>query len=125
MGSALIRALAALDHAEQLNIGTTYLDIPLVITSFLYWSSDLADYGIEGDATAWRPHAAAYFKKSRFDESKGITETAKLLTRLRLATKASLLRRMLRIHGVGRSVSSNTGAIMGRRLAGRDMILRK
>lgn len=93
MGSALIRALAALDHAEEIRPDTTFLDVPLVIASFLYWSSDLAVFGIEGDATAWRPHAAAYFKKGKFGKSKGITDTAKLLEKAKASDENKLAKK--------------------------------
>jgi predicted KAP-like P-loop ATPase len=79
MGFALIRALAALDHAEKLKADTTFIDVPIVITSFLEWSSDLPAYGIDDDAVDWRSHAAAYFKKAGFDNEKGIATTAKLI----------------------------------------------
>lgn len=79
MGSALLRALAALDSAEEINPESAFIDIPIVISSFLEWSSDLSDYGIEDDATAWRPHAAAYLKKGGFDLDKGVHGTAQLL----------------------------------------------
>jgi hypothetical protein len=78
MGFALVRALAALDHAGELKADTEFLDIPIVITSFLEWSSDFEEYGIEDEATAWRSHAAAYFKKGRFEADKGLAGTAKL-----------------------------------------------
>jgi hypothetical protein len=56
-----------------------FLDIPLVITVFLEWSSDLPEYGIEDEAVEWRPHAVAYFKKGQFEASKGVARTAKLI----------------------------------------------
>ncbi|KAH7075406.1 hypothetical protein BKA63DRAFT_296884 [Paraphoma chrysanthemicola] len=79
MGFAFVRALAALDHAGELKTDTAFLDIPIVITSFLEWSDDLPSYGIEDDALDWRSHAAAYFQKAKFDNEKGISTTAKLI----------------------------------------------
>jgi hypothetical protein len=79
MGFALVRALAALDHAGELKADTEFLDIPIVITSFLEWSSDLEEYGIEDEATAWRSHAAAYFQKGKFEADKGLAGTTKLI----------------------------------------------
>ncbi|KAH7090730.1 hypothetical protein FB567DRAFT_626667 [Paraphoma chrysanthemicola] len=79
MGFTFVRALAALDHAGELKTDTAFLDIPIVITSFLEWSDDLPSYGIEGDALDWRSHAAAYFQKVKFDNEKGIATTAKLI----------------------------------------------
>jgi hypothetical protein len=81
MGYALLTALASLDHAGELKADTTFIDIPFVVTSFLQWSSDLPEYGIDGEAVAWRPHAAAYFKKAKFDTSKGIAGTEKLIAK--------------------------------------------
>jgi hypothetical protein len=77
MGYALLRALAALDQADQLKPDTEFVDVPTVITSYLEWSSDLPDYGIK--ELEWREHAAAYFQKAKFDSSKGIAGTASLL----------------------------------------------
>ncbi|KAF2130921.1 hypothetical protein P153DRAFT_395323 [Dothidotthia symphoricarpi CBS 119687] len=82
MGYALLRGLAAIDKASQLKPDSDFPDLPIVISSFLEWSKDLPDYGIEGDAVSWRPHAAAYFKKGKFDANKGVTSTAKLLEEL-------------------------------------------
>ncbi|KAF2829727.1 hypothetical protein CC86DRAFT_367670 [Ophiobolus disseminans] len=79
MGFALLRALAALDHAEELKADTEFLDVPIVITGFLEWSSDLPAYGIDGEAVEWRPHAAGYFKQAKFKYSKGIAGTEKLI----------------------------------------------
>jgi len=79
MGFALVRALAALDYAEELKVDTTFIDIPIVITSFLEWSSDHPEYGIDDEAVEWRPHASAYFKKAKFETSKGIAGTEKLI----------------------------------------------
>jgi hypothetical protein len=79
VGYALLRALAGLDHAEEIKADTEFFDIPLVITLFLEWSSDLEEYGIEDEAVEWRPHAAAYFKKGKFEASKGVARTAKLV----------------------------------------------
>jgi hypothetical protein len=79
VGFALLRALAALDAAEELEVNSAFIDVPIVISSFLEWPSDLSDYGIEDHATAWRPHAAVSLKKGGFDMNKGVHGTAKLL----------------------------------------------
>lgn len=79
MGFALVRALAALDHADELKADSRFSDLPSVITSYLEWSSDHPGYGIDGEAVEWRPHAAAYFKKAKFEFSKGIAGTEKLI----------------------------------------------
>lgn len=90
MGYALLRALAGLDHAEEMKPDTSFLDLPLVITYFLEWSSNLADYGINGEAIEWRPHAAAYFKKSKIDSSKGVPGTAKLIDKAEPSDESKL-----------------------------------
>jgi hypothetical protein len=90
MGYALLRALAALDHAEEIKANTTFLDLPLVITYFLEWSRDLADYGIKGKATEWRTHAAAYFKKAKIDSSKGVPGTEKLIEKAKPSDESKL-----------------------------------
>jgi hypothetical protein len=79
IGYALLRALAALDHASEIKADTAFLDLPLVITYLLSWSADLPQYGIEGEAVAWRAPAVAYFKKAKFDPSKGLPGTEKLI----------------------------------------------
>jgi hypothetical protein len=79
MGYALLRALAALDHAEEMKPDTEFLDVSTVITSFLKWSSDLPECDIEDEAVEWCEHAAAYLKKSKLEASKGVTGTEKLL----------------------------------------------
>jgi hypothetical protein len=88
MGYALLRALAALDQVDELKPDTEFVDVPTVITSYLEWSSDLPDYGIED--IEWREHAAAYFKKAKFDASKGTAGTAALLEGIE-ASEASKL----------------------------------
>jgi hypothetical protein len=42
--------MQALDHAEEIKADTLFLDLALLITYFLEWSRDLADYGIETKA---------------------------------------------------------------------------
>jgi hypothetical protein len=79
MGCALLRALAAIDHADELKADTAFVDIPIVVTSFLEWSADMPDYGIDGDAIAWRSHAASYHQKAKFEANKGIANTKKLV----------------------------------------------
>jgi hypothetical protein len=79
IGHALLRGLAALDHADEMKTDTTFLDLPLVITSFLEWSAQLPESDIEGEAVEWRPHAAAYFKKAGFEPEKGLPGTKELI----------------------------------------------
>jgi hypothetical protein len=79
MGYALLRALAALDHADEMKADTEFLDPPLVITYFLEWFSDLPKYGISGKSVEWRPHAAAYFNKAEFELSKDVPGAKELL----------------------------------------------
>ncbi|KAF1917120.1 hypothetical protein BDU57DRAFT_548681 [Ampelomyces quisqualis] len=79
MGTALLRALAALDHADEIKADTSFIDIPLVISSFLEWSNDLPAYGIEDENVAWRPHAAAYFTKGKFTTDKAVPGTTELV----------------------------------------------
>lgn len=78
-GHALLRALAALDFAGHLKPDTEFQDVPVVITSFLKFTKDFPDYGLENTAISWRPHAAAYFKKGQFANEKGIFNTEKIL----------------------------------------------
>jgi hypothetical protein len=79
IGFALLRALAALDHAGELKVDTEFLDLPVVITSYLEWSDDLETCGIDEESIAWRPHAAAYFKKAKFEDDRGIAGSAKII----------------------------------------------
>lgn len=44
----------------------------------LDWSSDLEDYGIEAGEFDWRAYAIAYYQKAKFEESRGIANTAKI-----------------------------------------------
>jgi hypothetical protein len=71
--------MQALDHAEEIKADTLFLDLALLITYFLEWSRDLADYGVERKAIEWRPRAATYFKKSKIDSDKGVPGTDKLI----------------------------------------------
>lgn len=93
VGFALLRALAALDAADELNLDTDFLDIPIVITSLLEFSDGLPDYGIENDAVEWRPHAAAYFKKAKFSNEKGISNTEKVLESVKGGSEAKLAKK--------------------------------
>lgn len=79
MGYALLRALAALDRADEIRADNSFIDIPLVISSFLEWSSDLPDYGIDEENVEWRAHAAAYFKKGKFGTDKAVPGAAELV----------------------------------------------
>jgi hypothetical protein len=49
---AFVRALTAINHAEEMKADTEFFGIPLVITSFLEQSSELEEYGIEDEAVA-------------------------------------------------------------------------
>ncbi|KAF1938112.1 hypothetical protein EJ02DRAFT_425980 [Clathrospora elynae] len=82
MGCALLTALVKLQEADELKPDSTFIDLPFVISAMLAWSDDLDKYGIDEDATAWRSHAAAYFKKAKLDASKGVASTTKLLEEL-------------------------------------------
>jgi hypothetical protein len=78
-GHVLLRGLAAIDNAGELKPDGRFLDVPVVITSFLEWSKDLPDYGLERKVIAWRADAAAYFKKGKYDASQGITTAQQLI----------------------------------------------
>lgn len=93
IGYALLRGLAALDSADELKPDTDFLDVPIVITSLLEFSDGLPDYGIEGDAVKWRPHAAAYFKKGKFSNEKGISNTEKILESAKGGSEAKLAKK--------------------------------
>jgi hypothetical protein len=79
VGYALLRALAALDHVDEIKADTEFLDLPLVITYFLEWSANLPDYGIKDEAVKWRPYAAAYFNKAGSNPGRGVPGTKKLI----------------------------------------------
>jgi hypothetical protein len=96
MGYALLRALAALDHAEEMKPDTEFVDVPIVITSYLQWPSDLPVYGIEDEAVAWCAHAAAYFKKAKFEASKGVTGTKKLLEDIKASDEGKLPKKIVK-----------------------------
>ena len=93
VGWALIRGLAALDFADHLNPETDFFDIPIVITSLLEFSKDLPDYGIEGEAVSWRPHAVSYFKKGKFMNHMGTFSTEALLESAKGGTAAELAKK--------------------------------
>ncbi|KAF2464874.1 uncharacterized protein BDR25DRAFT_172186, partial [Lindgomyces ingoldianus] len=79
---ALLTALSAIKLMGELKPDSKFLDLPLVITSFLRWSYSLPDYGIEGDTVAWRRDAVAYFKTAGLDPNKGVSRTAHILEKL-------------------------------------------
>jgi hypothetical protein len=76
---APLHALVALDHAGKLKVDTEFLDVQVVITSYLQWSDDHEDCSIEAEFTAWRPHAAAYFKKAKSENDKDIVGIEEIL----------------------------------------------
>jgi hypothetical protein len=90
MGFALLRALSALDHAGEMKADTAFIDLPIVITAYLEWSPDLSQYSLEDEAIDWRPHAAAYFKKAKFEANKGIAGTAKLIDEAKASDEGKL-----------------------------------
>jgi hypothetical protein len=83
IGCALLTALHAIESAGELNPTSKFLDLPIIISSFLEWSSDLEQYGIEEEAVFWRSHAVEYFNKATPDPSRGIFGTDKLLKKLK------------------------------------------
>lgn len=85
VGCALLTALATIESAGELSPESKFLDLPIVISSFLEWSDDLEKYGIKGDAIFWRPHAVGYFTKAALDPSRGVFGTEKLLEKLKEA----------------------------------------
>ncbi len=46
------------------------------------FSDGLPELGIEDEAVEWRPHAAAYFKKGKFANEKGVSNTAKIIEKV-------------------------------------------
>jgi hypothetical protein len=93
VGHALLRALAALDFAGHLKPDTEFLDVPIVITSLLEFTSGFPEYGLENTAISWRRHAAAYFKKGGFANEKGISNTEKILESAPGGSEADLAER--------------------------------
>ncbi|KAF2684732.1 hypothetical protein K458DRAFT_366060 [Lentithecium fluviatile CBS 122367] len=85
VGCALLTALVTIESAGELNPDSKFLDLPIVISSFLEWSDDLEKYGMEGDAILWRSHAVEYFTKAALDPSRGVFSTDKLLEKLEQA----------------------------------------
>lgn len=90
VGHALLRALAALDLAGHLKPDTEFLDVPMVITSLLYFSANFLDQGLENTALTWRPHAAAYFKRGNFANDQGLLNTKKILESAKGGSEAKL-----------------------------------
>ena len=72
---------------------TDFLDIPIVIASLLEFSDGLPDYGIDGEAVEWRPHAVAYFNKGKFANDKGISNTKKILETAKGGSEAKLAKK--------------------------------
>jgi len=93
VGHALLRALAALDFAGHLKPDTEFLDVPIVITSLLEFTSGFPEYGLENTAISWRRHAAAYFKKGGFANEKGISSNEKILESAPGGSEADLAER--------------------------------
>lgn len=79
MGCALLTALDALERAGQLKKDSDFLDLPLVITSFLHWAVHLPRYGIEGDDVEWVSKAVDYFQKAELNPKKGMTDSDTLI----------------------------------------------
>jgi hypothetical protein len=79
VGHVLLRGLTAIDRAGELKPDGKFLDVPIVITSMLEWSKNFPDYGFEGKIIDWRAHAAAYFRKGKYDASQGITTAQQLV----------------------------------------------
>ncbi|UPX15785.1 uncharacterized protein EKO05_0006224 [Ascochyta rabiei] len=50
VGYALLRGLASLNFAEELEPDTNCPNVPIAITSLLEFSNSLPDYGIEDEA---------------------------------------------------------------------------
>lgn len=64
VGTALLSGLASIEEAGELKADSKFLDLGIIITTFLYWSKDHEDYGIEDeDAIGWRKHVVAYFER--------------------------------------------------------------
>jgi hypothetical protein len=90
MGTTLLRALAALHHADEINASISFIEIPLVISSFLEWSSDLEDYGVDEEYLSWRAHPPAYFKKGKFGTDKTALGAAELVEEAESSTEDEL-----------------------------------
>lgn len=73
VGTALLAGLAAIEEISELKADSKFLDLGIVITSFLHWAEDHENYGIEDEAVAWRKHAVAYFDRSGLGFDKGIS----------------------------------------------------
>jgi hypothetical protein len=56
----------------------------------------------------WRPHAAAYFKRARSENDKGIVGTEKNLEKADTSDEKELPKKRTRIRGIGRNVSRIT-----------------
>ncbi|KAF2442733.1 hypothetical protein P171DRAFT_522459 [Karstenula rhodostoma CBS 690.94] len=82
-GAALLTGLASIEESGELKADSKFLDLGIVITSFLLWAKDHEDYGIEDEAVAWREHAVAYFDRSGLAFDKGISGTEDLLKKFR------------------------------------------
>ncbi|KAF1968411.1 hypothetical protein BU23DRAFT_558647 [Bimuria novae-zelandiae CBS 107.79] len=83
VGIALLTALAMVETSGELKTDSKFLDLGIVITSFLRWAEDHEDAGIEDDAVAWREHAVAYYERSGLGVEKGVSGTAELLKKFR------------------------------------------
>ncbi|KAL5415887.1 hypothetical protein PMIN03_002464 [Paraphaeosphaeria minitans] len=82
-GTALLSGLASIEEAGELKADSKFLDLGIVITSFLFWAKDHERYGIEDESVAWRAPAVAYFDRSGFGFDKGISGTEDLLKKFR------------------------------------------
>ncbi|KAF1942002.1 hypothetical protein EJ02DRAFT_376613 [Clathrospora elynae] len=85
LGCALLTALAAIEHAGELDFNSRFLDLALVIAYYLELSHDLPAYGIEGKSVAWRKEAVKYFKKGNLDPEKGLFATQLRIEKLKKA----------------------------------------
>lgn len=85
VGFALLHGLSLIDADGDLVPDSKYLDLGIVITTFLDWAKDKdhEDYGIEDEAVAWRPDVVAYYEKSGLGFDRGIFGIEQLLEKLK------------------------------------------
>ena len=70
----ILTALAAIEEAGELKPDSTFLDLTLVISTYLEAVHDMPSYGIEWENVAWAREVVSYFRKAQLDPAKGIAD---------------------------------------------------
>jgi hypothetical protein len=83
IGTAVLTGLSMVERAGELKPDSKFLDLGIVISTYLRWTLEATEVCMEDEEFAWYQDVVAYFERSGIDADKGVKGTRERLVKLK------------------------------------------